>query len=86
MSPVDKRKCKHSKKKRERFVRKSTGIVQYLKNCSPCYSKKPCANSAHFVACWFQGTQPISQHYNQAKSLPVGWLQEGHSDSHRTVG
>lgn len=82
-SLLDKRKCEHPKTWICLCLHRNRTI--FKKNCSPCYSKKPCANAADSLAYWFQGTQLISQHYNQAKSLPVGWLQEGHNDSHRTA-
>lgn len=85
VSLLDNRKCEHSKIQIHLCLHRNRNSSVFLKNCNPCYSKEPSAKSAVSVAYWFQGTQHISQHYNQAKSLPVGWLQEGHNDSHRTA-
>lgn len=83
--PLANRKCVRSKIKFCLCLYGNSLTLKTKQNCSSCYSIKPCANSAHSAACWFQGTQLISQHYNQARAFPVGWLQEGHSDSHGTA-
>lgn len=66
-SPTDKRTCEHSK------LTDMSDCTTFKKKLQPLlFSKAVFANSAVPVAHWFQGTHPISQHYNQAKSLPAG--------------
>lgn len=58
------------------FVCACTGTVPHLKQkktAAVVFLKSPVQTLQFSVANWFQGTQPISQYYNQAKSLPVGW-------------
>lgn len=83
-SLLDRRKCDRALDLSPLAQEKHHILKKRVKKSKLVILKGP-EQTADSVACWFQGTQPISQHCNQAKSLPVGLVQEGHNDSHTTA-